>query len=57
VTTTSLLPTPLSLGELFRECEKLLPKRMLIGVYYDDPETVPEEKLCYAVGVIMAQSE
>jgi DNA gyrase inhibitor GyrI len=30
---------------------------MLIGVYYDDPETVPEEKLCYAVGVVMAQSE
>lgn len=30
---------------------------MKIGVYYDDPETVPEDQLRFAVGVIMAQSK
>ena len=30
---------------------------MLIGVYYDDPESVPEEELRFAVGVVVAQSE
>ena len=44
-------------GDLFRECEKLVDKKMLIGVYYDDPESVPEEELRFAVGVVVAQSE
>jgi DNA gyrase inhibitor GyrI len=30
---------------------------MRIGIYYDDPETVPEDQLRFAVGVVIAQSK
>ncbi len=42
-------------GELFTDAVSVLPKRNCIGIYYDDPEAVPENELRYAVGVILAK--
>jgi len=35
----------------------LLPNRTTMGIYYDDPEAVPQEELRYAVGSILAEGE
>ena len=41
-------------GELFTEACCLVLNRDHIGIYYDDPEAVPEADLRYAVGVILS---
>ena len=44
-------------GELFTESYCLVPNREQIGIYYDDPETVPETELRFAVGPILSHGE
>jgi len=41
-------------GELFTEACCLVLNREHIGIYYDDPEAVPEADLRFAVGVILS---
>lgn len=44
-------------GDLFTESWSLLPHREQIGLYYDDPENVPENELRCAVGSILGKGE
>jgi len=44
-------------GELFTDSYCLLPGRQQIGIYYDDPEAVPDSELRYAVGPILSNGE
>jgi len=44
-------------GELYTESHCLLPDREQIGIYYDDPEAVPENELRYAVGPILSNND
>ncbi|XP_023336458.1 testis-expressed protein 264 [Eurytemora carolleeae] len=44
-------------GELFTESYCLVPTREQIGIYYDDPETVPESDLRFAVGPILSHGD
>jgi len=44
-------------GSLYTESYCLLPNREQIGVYYDDPEAVPESQLRYAVGPILGNAD
>lgn len=44
-------------GDLFTESWSLLPHREQIGLYYDDPENVPENELRAAVGPILGKGE
>ena len=41
-------------GDLFTDSYCLLPNREQVGIYYDDPETVPESELRFAVGPILS---
>lgn len=41
-------------GDLFTDSYCLLPNREQVGIYYDDPETVPENELRFAVGPILS---
>nr|ACO12595.1 Testis-expressed sequence 264 protein precursor [Lepeophtheirus salmonis] len=43
-------------GSLFSEAYSLLPTNNTIGLYYDDPESVPSNETRYAVGSILSQS-
>jgi hypothetical protein len=42
-------------GDLFTESWSLLPHRGQIGLYYDDPQNVPENELRSAVGPILSK--
>jgi len=44
-------------GDLFTDSYCLLPNREQVGIYYDDPETVPENELRYAVGPILSNGD
>ncbi|XP_061074593.1 testis-expressed protein 264 homolog [Conger conger] len=44
-------------GSTFTESCSIGPKLYCIGVYYDDPKTVPDEKCRYAVGNILSEGE
>jgi len=44
-------------GEVFTDSYCLLPHREQIGIYYDDPETVAESELRYAVGPILSNGD
>jgi len=44
-------------GQLFTESYCLLPHRVQIGIYYDDPEAVAEYDLRYAVGSVLSNGE
>jgi len=44
-------------GELYTESYCLLPNKEQIGIYYDDPEAVPENELRYAVGPILGNAD
>jgi len=44
-------------GQLFTDSYCLLPHRVQIGIYYDDPEAVPENELRFAVGPVLSSSE
>jgi len=44
-------------GDLFKDCYCLLPNREQIGLYYDDPESVPAPELRCAVGPILSNGE
>ena len=56
-TTTTTTTTLYFSGELFQECQRLVPDKLAIGIYYDDPESVSEELLRFAVGVVVAKSK
>lgn len=42
---------------VFTESTSIGPKLSCIGVYYDDPQQVPEEKLRYIVGSILSEGD
>jgi len=42
-------------GEIFTNSFCLSPNRRTMGIYYDDPDTVPENDLRFAVGSILAE--
>ena len=42
-------------GEIFTNAFCLSPDRRTMGIYYDDPDTVPESDLRFAVGSILAE--
>ena len=44
-------------GQIFTEAFCLLPDRRCLGIYYDDPESVPAEDLRFAVGCILSDGE
>ncbi|CAK8681024.1 unnamed protein product [Clavelina lepadiformis] len=44
-------------GPHFTEACSLRPDLPCIGIYYDDPETVPKEDLRYIVGLILSEAE
>ncbi|XP_051841615.1 testis-expressed protein 264 [Antechinus flavipes] len=44
-------------GRLFTESCSISPRLSSIGVYYDNPHTVPPEKCRYAVGSILSEGE
>ncbi|KAH1168504.1 hypothetical protein KIL84_003987, partial [Mauremys mutica] len=44
-------------GKLFTESCSISPKLCSIGVYYDNPHTVPPEKCRYIVGCILSEGE
>ncbi|XP_056660977.1 testis-expressed protein 264 [Monodelphis domestica] len=44
-------------GQLFTESCSISPRLSSIGVYYDNPHTVPPEKCRYAVGSILSEGE
>ncbi|XP_078270481.1 testis-expressed protein 264 homolog [Rhinoraja longicauda] len=44
-------------ASLFTESTSIAPKLSCIGVYYDDPQQVPEEKLRYIVGSILSEGD
>ncbi|XP_067855109.1 testis-expressed protein 264 homolog [Heptranchias perlo] len=44
-------------GRLFTESTSIAPKLSSIGVYYDDPKQVPEEKLRYIAGTILSEGD
>ncbi|XP_037761258.1 testis-expressed protein 264 [Chelonia mydas] len=44
-------------GKLFMESCSISPKLCSIGVYYDNPHTVPPEKCRYIVGCILSEGE
>lgn len=44
-------------GSIFTNAVSILPNRETMGIYYDDPEAVPEDELRYAVGSILAEGD
>ncbi|XP_065900807.1 testis-expressed protein 264-like [Dysidea avara] len=42
-----------SCAEAFSSLAMLAPKKILFGIYYDDPDTIAEDKLRYLVGVCL----
>uniref|UniRef100_UPI00398ED69C testis-expressed protein 264 homolog n=1 Tax=Pristiophorus japonicus TaxID=55135 RepID=UPI00398ED69C len=44
-------------GRLFTESTSIAPKLRSIGIYYDDPKQVPEEKLRYVAGSILSEGD
>ncbi|XP_071351656.1 testis-expressed protein 264 homolog [Trachinotus anak] len=44
-------------GQLFKESYGIGPKLSCIGVFYDDPKTVPQQQCRYAVGSILSEGE
>jgi hypothetical protein len=45
------------LGQLFKECQKLLSHRMPIVIDYDDPDLVRKDERRFVVGLVIAQSK
>ncbi|XP_051874844.1 testis-expressed protein 264 homolog isoform X2 [Pristis pectinata] len=44
-------------AHLFTEITSIAPKLNCIGIYYDDPQQVPEEKLRYIAGSILSEGD
>ncbi|XP_059800524.1 testis-expressed protein 264 homolog [Hypanus sabinus] len=44
-------------GHLFTESTSIAPKLNCIGIYYDDPQQVPEESLRYIAGTILSEGD
>ena len=44
-------------ASIFGQAHALLPGHLCIGIYYDDPESVPEAELRYAVGLVLAADD
>ncbi|KAK3590739.1 hypothetical protein CHS0354_030978 [Potamilus streckersoni] len=42
-------------GHMFTDVCRLAPNCKPIGIYYDDPKVVPEQKLRYAIGTILSE--
>ncbi|CAK8698197.1 unnamed protein product [Clavelina lepadiformis] len=42
-------------GPAFKDVMKTFPNMTTVGIFYDDPNTTPKEKLRYALGIMMSE--